>query len=78
MNQVSGDIAAIAAGLSEAQRDCFQRSTGIGCVAKSVATANALIGKGIATCEVEFQPRTLDWTPLGLAVRAYLEGQSHE
>lgn len=67
------DVAAIVDGLSEAQRDCFLRGTEIGCVARSKQTADALCEKGLVWREFElFQPRTCDWTPLGLAVRAHI------
>lgn len=66
------DIAAIAAGLTKAQRKAFARSTEIGCVA-SAQTCAALEARGLATIPMSPLIKTqTDWTPLGLAVRAHL------
>jgi hypothetical protein len=74
----SPTVEQIAGRLTKAQRECFSRGTDLGCVARSFSTAETLISKGLAWREYDFQPRTLDWTPLGMQVRAHLLSETND
>lgn len=60
----------VAERLSGAQREALRHGTEIGGIALA-KTRNALIRHGLAT-NPHGHPAVLDWTPLGLAVRAHL------
>jgi hypothetical protein len=70
----------VAKGLTKAQRAALAKGTMIGCVASNAQLADHLTGKGLAVRTLGYNSgRMLDWTELGLAVRAHLlakEGRS--
>ncbi len=66
------DPQTIARGLTKAQRACFLTSTDVGCVAPSKSTASALVRLNVARYHRPPRSYTLNWTPLGLAVRDVL------
>jgi hypothetical protein len=69
------DVAAICAGLTKAQRYALAwKGTNVGCIASNAQLSDRLIGKGLAVKTGGYNSGLmLDWTPLGLAVRAALQ-----
>ena len=67
-------VGEIVAGLSEYQRDRLISGTDIGCVVKFYHARMAMITKGLAVSSSAkpHHDQCLDWTDLGLAVRAAL------
>ena len=66
------DPAAIARGLSKAQREAFARGTDLGFVPVNRLQRNAFIDKGLALLCDPYS-KAMNWTPFGQQVRAYLE-----
>ena len=72
------DPESIARGLTEYQRDRLNNGTDMGCVIQFYHARMAMIKKGLAISSSgnpHFDP-CLDWTDLGLAVRAALKEMS--
>ncbi len=70
MNPTPPGLEEVAGRLTAEQRAIIARGTEIGCVARA-KTRNALIRHGLAT-NPHGDPSLLDWTPLGMELRAHL------
>lgn len=67
------DLAKLAAGLSGPMRECVQTGTKLGCVSRNARTRRAMISRGLAvSADGTEWDRCLDWTDLGLRLRAHL------